>query len=161
MGVLMSTHLSPEYLELEITESSAMENAEKAVDTLNCLSKLGLSIAIDDFGTGYSSLAYLKRFPIQKLKIDRSFVKDIEGQNCDAAIAKSIIDLAHNMSLQVIAEGVECLDQSDWLLNRGCDQVQGFYYSRPLSEEQLMSFLNSDQVIRDITGVRLANIGRG
>lgn len=160
MSVLMSTHLSPEYLELEITESSAMENAEKAVDTLNCLSKLGLSIAIDDFGTGYSSLAYLKRFPIQKLKIDRSFVKDIEGQNCDAAIAKSIIDLAHNMSLQVIAEGVECLDQSDWLLTRGCDQVQGFYYSRPLSEEQLMSFLNSDQVIRDITGVRLANIGR-
>lgn len=161
MSVLMSTHLSPEYLELEITESSAMENAEKAVDTLNCLSKLGLSIAIDDFGTGYSSLAYLKRFPIQKLKIDRSFVKDIEGQNCDAAIAKSIIDLAHNMSLQVIAEGVECLDQSDWLLTRGCDQVQGFYYSRPLSEEQLMSFLSSDQVIRDITGVRLANLGRG
>ncbi|HEY6529749.1 MAG TPA: EAL domain-containing protein [Cellvibrionaceae bacterium] len=160
MSVLMSTRLSPEYLELEITESSAMENAEKAVETLNCLSKLGLSIAIDDFGTGYSSLAYLKRFPIQKLKIDRSFVKDIEGQNCDAAIAKSIIDLAHNMSLQVIAEGVECLDQSDWLLNRGCDQVQGFYYSRPLSEEQLMIFLNSDKVIRDITGVRLANLGR-
>jgi diguanylate cyclase (GGDEF)-like protein/PAS domain S-box-containing protein len=159
MGVLMSTRLSPEYLELEITESSAMENAEKAVDTLNCLSKLGLSIAIDDFGTGYSSLAYLKRFPIQKLKIDRSFVKDIEGHNSDAAIAKSIIDLAHNMSLQVIAEGVECLNQSDWLLNKGCDQVQGFYYSRPLSEEQLMNFLSSDKVERDITGVRLVNVG--
>ncbi|MEY4588898.1 MAG: hypothetical protein RL497_974, partial [Pseudomonadota bacterium] len=128
MRVLMATHLSPEYLELEITESSAMENAEKAVDTLNCLSKLGLSIAIDDFGTGYSSLAYLKRFPIQKLKIDRSFVKDIEGKNCDAPIAKSIIDLAHNMSLRVIAEGVESLEQSDWLLGKGCDQVQGFYY---------------------------------
>ena len=122
---------------------------------------MGLSIAIDDFGTGYSSLAYLKRFPIQKLKIDRSFVKDIEGENCDAAIAKSIIDLAHNMSLQVIAEGVECLDQSDWLLNRGCDQVQGFYYSKPLSEEQLMTFLSSDKVIRDITGVRLVNVGLG
>lgn len=161
MSVLMATRLSPEYLELEITESSAMENAEKAVETLNCLSKLGLSIAIDDFGTGYSSLAYLKRFPIQKLKIDRSFVKDIEGENCDAAIAKSIIDLAHNMSLQVIAEGVECLDQSDWLLNRGCDQVQGFYYSKPLSEEQLMTFLSSDKVIRDITGVRLVNVGLG
>jgi diguanylate cyclase (GGDEF)-like protein/PAS domain S-box-containing protein len=158
MSALMATRLAPEYLELEITETSAMENAEKAVDMLNCLSKLGLSIAIDDFGTGYSSLAYLKRFPIQKLKIDRSFVKDVDADSNDAAIAKSIIDLAHNMSLQVIAEGVERLTQSHWLLQRGCDQVQGFYYSKPLSEEQLMTLVKSEQVVRDATGIRLTSI---
>src|SRR5690606_8442267 len=99
--------LSPEYLELEITESSAMENAGETIELLSRLNNMGLSLSIDDFGTGYSSLAYLKNFPIQKLKIDKSFIQDVDTNASDAAIAKSIIDLAHNLSLQVIAEGVE------------------------------------------------------
>lgn len=154
--ILLETQLSPEYLELEITESSAMENAAESVEVLNCLSKMGLSIAIDDFGTGYSSLAYLKRFPISKLKIDRSFINDIDNDEAGAAIAKSIIDLAHNMDLNVIAEGVERLSQSRWLMERGCDQVQGFYYSKPLSEEQLIELINNpEKAERNAKGVRL------
>ncbi|WP_052691800.1 putative bifunctional diguanylate cyclase/phosphodiesterase [Teredinibacter purpureus] len=154
--ILSRTGLPPEYLELEITETSAMENAADTIEMLTTLSGMGLSLAIDDFGTGYSSLAYLQRFPIQKLKIDRSFIDDIDRDKQDSAIAKSIIDLAHNMSLQVIAEGVERPAQSRWLIDRGCDQVQGFYYSKPLSEEQLMTLVNDrTRVIRDLTGVRL------
>ncbi|BCD99277.1 putative bifunctional diguanylate cyclase/phosphodiesterase [Marinagarivorans cellulosilyticus] len=155
MSILMETRLAPQYLELEITESSAMENAEEAIHMLNCLSKLGLSLAIDDFGTGYSSLAYLRRFPINKLKIDRSFVNDIDEDGSDSAIAKSIIDLAHNLKLDVLAEGVEHLDQSHWLLSKGCNQVQGFYYSKPLPEAQLLALVNSDRAERDSAGVRL------
>lgn len=154
--ILLETQLSPEYLELEITESSAMENAAESINVLNCLSKMGLSIAIDDFGTGYSSLAYLKRFPIRKLKIDRSFINDVDNDEAGAAIAKSIIDLAHNMGLDVIAEGVERLSQSEWLLSRGCDLVQGYYYSRPLSSENLMNLVNDrERVQRNAKGVRL------
>lgn len=140
--ILTETGLPAEYLELEITETSAMENAASSIETLKCLSDMGLSLAIDDFGTGYSSLSYLQRFPIQKLKIDRSFIVDVDNDMQEAAIAKSIIDLAHNMCLQVIAEGVERPSQSKWLIARGCDQVQGFYYSRPLSEEALLEFVN-------------------
>ncbi|HEY7773189.1 MAG TPA: EAL domain-containing protein [Marinagarivorans sp.] len=154
MSILMETRLAPKYLELEITESSAMENAEEAIHMLNCLSKLGLSLAIDDFGTGYSSLAYLRRFPINKLKIDRSFVNDIDEDGNDSAIAKSIIDLAHNLKLEVLAEGVEQLSQSHWLMSKGCNQVQGFYYSKPLSEDQLLALVNSERVERDSAGVR-------
>lgn len=155
MSVLTETRLSPKYLELEITESSAMENAEEAILMLNCLSKLGLSLAIDDFGTGYSSLAYLKRFPINKLKIDRSFVNDINEDGGEPAIAKSIIDLAHNLQLEVLAEGVEQLYQSRWLMGHGCNLVQGFYYSKPLSEQQLLALVASERAERDSAGVRL------
>ncbi len=155
VSILTETKLSPQYLELEITETSAMENASATADMLNCLSKMGLSLAIDDFGTGYSSLAYLQQFPIHKLKIDRSFVNDVDTNNSDASIAKSIIDLAHNMSLQVVAEGVERSTQSRWLIDRGCDQVQGFFYCKPLSEKDLLALLNNKaQVIKDVGGVR-------
>ncbi|WNO09520.1 EAL domain-containing protein [Teredinibacter sp. KSP-S5-2] len=153
--VLTESKLAPQYLELEITESSAMENASVTAEMLGCLSKMGLSLAIDDFGTGYSSLAYLQQFPIHKLKIDRSFVSDIDTNNSDASIAKSIIDLAHNMQLQVIAEGVERPAQSRWLIDRGCDQVQGFYYCKPLAEEELLALVEDHtRVIKDAAGVR-------
>lgn len=156
MEVIMETRLPPQYLELEITETSAMENAAETVSTLKCLSKMGLSLAIDDFGTGYSSLSYLKRFPIQKLKIDRSFINDVDTDDTDAAIAKSIIDLAHNMSLKVVAEGVERPSQSRWLIDKGCDQVQGFYYAKPMSEEDLLELCNDkNRAFRDELGVRL------
>lgn len=156
-SVLRKTGLPPQYLELEITESSAMAHAAETIDTLTTLSKMGLSLAIDDFGTGYSSLAYLKRFPIQKLKIDRSFIDDVDSSegSSDAAIAQTIIDLARNMKVQVLAEGVERASQSKWLLERGCDQVQGFFYSRPVSEEQLLELVSDGKAVWEKDGVRL------
>jgi len=146
--ILKATELPPEFLELEITESSAMENAANTIDMLKTLSQMGSSLAIDDFGTGYSSLSYLQRFPIQKLKIDRSFINNIDRDKQESAIAKSIIDLAHNMSLQVIAEGVERLTQSRWLIDRGCDQVQGYYYCKPLSEEDLLILVADEKRVK-------------
>lgn len=139
--ILADTGLPATNLELEITESSAMEHASETINMMNVLNQMGLSLAIDDFGTGYSSLAYLKRFPIHKLKIDRSFVCDVAINQNDAAIAKSIINLAHNMSLNVVAEGVEYQSQADWLRERGCDQVQGFFYAKPMSAEQIEQHL--------------------
>lgn len=158
MNVLSQTQLPPELLELELTETSAMENAADTIDMLKRLHGMGLSLAIDDFGTGYSSLAYLKRFPIHKLKVDRSFIKDIDTNKHDAAIAKSIIDLGHNMSLSVIAEGVERIEQANWLKEKGCDQIQGFYYAKPLSEEQLIAMLSdASKVIVDKSRVKIVN----
>ena len=138
-AILAETGLPAKYLELEITESSAMEHAGEAIKQLKELRQMGLFLAIDDFGTGYSSLAYLQRFPIQKLKIDRSFVNDITEGSTDSAIAKSIIGLAHNMKMRVVAEGVENPVQADWLRANGCDQVQGFLYAKPMNVEQLES----------------------
>jgi len=135
-NILRETGLPPEYLELEITESCAMEHAGETINQLKQLNQMGLFLAIDDFGTGYSSLAYLKRFPIQKLKIDSSFINDIQSDPNDAAIAKSIIGLAHNMQLSVVAEGVEKTAQADWLCEEGCDQGQGFLFSKPLTARQ-------------------------
>ncbi len=153
---LLQSRLSPEYLELELTESTAMENAAETIELLNAFANMGVSLAIDDFGTGYSSLAYLKRFPINKLKIDRSFIHDIDTNEADAAIAKSIIDLAHNMTLQVIAEGVERMNQAQWLMDHHCDQVQGFYYSRPLTEAALLELVrNPQRMVVSSSGVRL------
>ncbi|BFM17263.1 hypothetical protein R50073_34460 [Maricurvus nonylphenolicus] len=139
--ILADTGLPATHLELEITESSAMEHASETINMMNVLNQMGISLAIDDFGTGYSSLAYLKRFPIHKLKIDRSFICDVATNQNDAAIAKSIINLAHNMSLNVVAEGVEYDNQAKWLRERGCDQVQGFFYAKPMSAEQIEQHL--------------------
>ncbi|WP_049723693.1 putative bifunctional diguanylate cyclase/phosphodiesterase [Gilvimarinus polysaccharolyticus] len=133
--ILAETGLPAEYLELEITESCAMEHAGEAINLLNQLHQMGLSLAIDDFGTGYSSLAYLKRFPIDKLKIDSSFIHDLPLGINDAAIAKSIIALGHNMQLIVIAEGVEKVEQADWLREQGCEQAQGYLYAKPMPSE--------------------------
>ena len=158
--VLRESGLPSRYLELEITETSIMENAAKTVSVLNELNNMGLSLAIDDFGTGYSSLAYLKRFPIHKLKVDRSFIKDIDEDENDAAIAKSIIDLGHNMSLEVIAEGVERQSQTSWLTDRGCDQVQGYFFSRPLSEDQLLELAKHKVTLADGTQAIILKIGQ-
>jgi len=130
-------------IEFEVTESQIMKNPEKSIKILEEISDLGISIAIDDFGTGYSSLAYLKRLPINKLKIDRSFIKDLPGDAEDAAITKTIISLCDSLNLKVIAEGVETKEQRDFVLNNGCKFIQGFLYSRPLEIEKMTEFLSS------------------
>ena len=123
--------LDPQCLELEITESMLMHNIEESIMTLNRISELGVQLSLDDFGTGYSSLSYLKRLPINRLKIDKSFINDITTTNNDAIIARSIIAMAHSLEIQVIAEGVESADQYAFLLEHGCDEVQGYLLSRP------------------------------
>ncbi|NPT34447.1 sensor domain-containing protein [Paraburkholderia xenovorans] len=139
--VLDETGLEPQYLELELTESTIMRNAEEAVSMLNELHALGIGLAIDDFGTGYSSLSYLKRFPVDRLKIDRSFVSDIGISGDDETITSAIIALAHSLKLQVIAEGVETSAQLDFLKERACDEMQGFYFAKPLSTDAISELL--------------------
>ncbi|MYN24979.1 putative bifunctional diguanylate cyclase/phosphodiesterase [Duganella levis] len=139
--VLAETGCAADRLELEITESVLMERPDSAAQTLQRLSDMGVQLAIDDFGTGYSSLSYLKRFPINALKIDRSFVRDIAAKsaasNDDGAIAAAVIALAHSMGLTVVAEGVETEQQRDFLRQLHCDQAQGFYFSEPMSAAAL------------------------
>ncbi len=139
--ILQETGCSPMCLELEITESIIMDNPAAATETLQMLSDMGVHLAIDDFGTGYSSLSYLKRFPIDALKIDKSFVRDITTDADDAAIAKAVIALAHSMKLKVIAEGVETAEQLDFLQQQQCDQMQGYLLSRPAPVEQIEKIL--------------------
>lgn len=139
--LLADTGLPPQNLTLEITESTLMYNLSHGVQILNRLRQLGVSVAIDDFGTGYSSLAYLKDLPIDYLKIDRMFVQDIVTDTHDAAIASSIINLAHNLGLKVIAEGVEDSTMLDVLAVFGCDQYQGFYFARPVSADDIPALI--------------------
>ncbi len=140
-NILQDTGLAGEYLELELTESILMSNSQEIISTLCELKNMGLKLAIDDFGTGYSSLSYLKRFPMDKLKIDRSFVKDISTGSDDSAIVRAIINLGHSLNLRVIAEGVETREQLDFLSEHDCNEMQGYYYSKPLSVEEFRSFV--------------------
>jgi diguanylate cyclase (GGDEF)-like protein/PAS domain S-box-containing protein len=156
-AILRETQLAAEHLELEITESCAMEHAGETINQLNQLNQMGMYLAIDDFGTGYSSLAYLQRFPIQKLKIDRSFVNDIHDDMNDAAITKTIIGLAHSMQLRVVAEGVETQHQADWLRQCGCDQAQGFLYAKPMAPKQFESHFHGGRFCFDGTVIPLEN----
>ena len=133
--------LFPSDLEIEITEGLLMKNNIHVISTLEAIKKLGISISVDDFGTGYSSLSYLKRLPIDKLKIDRSFVKDLPHDKDDVAIVKTIIALANNLSLDIIAEGVENKEQRDFLLDEGCPNIQGYFYSKPLRVDECREFL--------------------
>jgi EAL domain-containing protein (putative c-di-GMP-specific phosphodiesterase class I) len=130
--ILDETGLPPRLLELEITESSAMQSPEQSIRTLYDLKKLGIRISLDDFGTGHSSLAYLKRFPIDTLKIDQSFVRDITSDPDTAAIVTAIIAMAHSLRLKVIAEGVEFTEQANFLKRYACDQMQGFLIRPPV-----------------------------
>ncbi|MFD2671403.1 putative bifunctional diguanylate cyclase/phosphodiesterase [Marinicrinis sediminis] len=136
-NILKETGLEPQYLALEITESMTLD-VDYATNCLIELKSLGLLINMDDFGTGYSSLSYLKKFPINKLKIDRSFVRDLMEDPSDAAIVSTIISMAHHMKLKVIAEGVETIEQLDYLNANHCNEVQGFYFSPPLPADEFV-----------------------
>ena len=138
---LSASGLEAKHLELEITESFLMEKADLTVRALDMLKALGLSLSIDDFGTGYSSLSYLKRFPVDKLKIDQSFIRDVTTDPDDAAIAKAVIALGRSMQLKIVAEGVETPEQLAFLLEQDCDIAQGYLYSRPLPAEQFEAFM--------------------
>jgi len=138
--ILEEIGLSPQYLELELTESVAMRDPKKAINIMNNLHNLGVRMSIDDFGTGYSSLSYLKKFKIYKLKIDQSFVRDISTDNEDKAIVSAIISMAKLLGYQTIAEGVETVEQLEYLTSQGCDEIQGYFYSKPLSIEDFEMF---------------------
>jgi len=140
--------IAPELLELELTESSLMSNAEETISVLQNLKALGIQISIDDFGTGYSSLAYLKRFPIDKLKIDIAFVREVTSNPDDAAIVLAIINMAHSMKLAVIAEGVEKDAQLAYLRRHGCDEMQGYYFSRPVPEDEFELMLREGKYLQ-------------
>jgi len=141
--IIAESGLTPESLELEITESLVMHNPEQATQTLEELKAMGISLSIDDFGTGYSSLSYLKRFPLDCVKIDRSFIKDIPVDADDMAITKGVIALGHSLRLKVVAEGVETAEQLDFLRANDCDELQGFFFSKPLPSEEVTTFLKN------------------
>lgn len=146
-NTLDAIELSSSKLEFEITESTAMEEIDKTIATLGTFKNMGFHLSIDDFGTGYSSLSYLKRFPIHTLKIDQSFIRNLNTSFEDAAIVKSIITLAHSLKLSVVAEGVETKEQFDYLYNLDCDEIQGYLFSPPVSADEFIKLL----IVRDKT----------
>lgn len=139
--VLKKTGLEAKYLELELTESLLVEDIDHVVDTMYALKDMGTKLVIDDFGTGYSSLSYLKQFPVDKLKIDRSFIMEMASNQNDAAIARAIINLGHSLNLQVLAEGVENDYQKDFIIAHGCDFAQGYYFKMPDTAENITQYL--------------------
>ena len=149
-GVLMRTNLAASYLELEITESMTMDTRH-AIKILHDLKRLGVKIAIDDFGTGYSSMSYLKDFPMDCLKIDRSFVRNVQSNHHDAALISMIISMAKHLELKVIAEGVEEVDQLSFLAERDCDSIQGYLFSRPIPPRELSE--NFDEIQKQIHSI--------
>ncbi|MBF8273072.1 MAG: response regulator receiver modulated diguanylate cyclase/phosphodiesterase with PAS/PAC sensor(s) [Magnetococcales bacterium] len=140
---LLENDLDPQWLELEVTESMMMQDEKQAVATLKQLRDIGISVSMDDFGTGYSSLSYLKRLPIQALKIDQSFVRELTENSDDAAIVLAIVSMAKSLKLHVVAEGVETKEQAEFLERIECDELQGYYFSRPLAEEAFIQFVST------------------
>lgn len=140
-SALTQAGLDPAFLELELTESFVMHDAERINVAMKSLKTLGVDIAVDDFGTGYSSLSYLKRFPVDRLKVDKSFVRDIDSDPDDAAIVRAIITLGHALGLKVVAEGVETLAHLEFLRQHGCDELQGYYFSRPIPALEMEALL--------------------
>lgn len=138
-----SLEFQPQWLTLEITEGQIMKKPEDSIQKLKDISALGIEIAIDDFGTGYSSLAYLKRLPVNKLKIDKAFVDGLPNDDEDIAISKAIIALAKTLNLTLVAEGVETKEQQEFMLENGCSVIQGYYYSKPINAKDMEQFLSN------------------
>nr|WP_274598101.1 MULTISPECIES: EAL domain-containing protein [unclassified Pseudomonas] len=145
--ILEEYGIHPALLEFELTESVLMIEPESAVEILREIKSYGIGLSVDDFGTGYSSLAYLKRFPIDTLKIDRMFIKDITSNHEDAAITRAVIVLAHELDLNVIAEGVETSDQLELLVKHGCDQIQGYLFSKPVTSDECAAMIKSSRTL--------------
>ena len=142
-SVLEKTRINPRLLELEVTESAFMEDIQQTIKTLKELHALGVELAIDDFGTGYSSLSYLRQFPIDRLKIDQSFIRNALNNTDDAAIARTIIALGRSLNLKIIAEGVETAEHEHFLISEGCDEVQGYRYSKPVPAPKFVEFMKN------------------
>ena len=142
--------MAARYLELEVTESLLFQNIEENLELLNRIGDMGVRISIDDFGTGYSSLSYLKQLPVNTIKIDASFVRDLVSDESDAAIVAAIIAMARRLKLGVIAEGVETLEQLNALRELQCDEYQGFFYSKPLPAEEFAEAFFSEPLLRQI-----------
>jgi EAL domain-containing protein (putative c-di-GMP-specific phosphodiesterase class I) len=135
--------MAPNLLELEITESMVMQNPARLIALLTDIKKLGVRLAIDDFGTGYSSLAQIKNFPIDTLKVDRSFIRNLSQDSENQAITQAIITMGKNLSLTVVAEGVETQEQKDFLRDHVCDEMQGFHFSKPIAPDQFADLLRN------------------
>ena len=150
---LADLQLHPDFLVIELTEGVLMNDVEESIATLQALKDMGIYLSVDDFGTGYSSLNYLKRFPLDELKIDRSFVKDIITDTNDAAITAAIIGLAQNLKLSVVAEGVETTEQADFLLRRGCNTMQGFLFAKPMPQKEFEELLLAGMDMGDMQAV--------
>ena len=148
-SALQDSNLDPRFLEIELTESAVMTNPEDSAAILEQLSRMGVLVSVDDFGTGYSSMSYLRRFPIDKLKIDRSFISELTTRADDASIVQAIISLAHSLRLKVVAEGVETLEQLKFLQSVGCDQYQGYHFSPPLPAAQFAELVRNWQKTED------------
>ena len=144
-GTLATTGLKPVCLDLEITESMLMHNAESAIRMLGALKQTGVTLSLDDFGTGYSSLAYLKRFPLDAVKVDRSFVQDIAADSDDASITRAVITMAHHLKLKVVAEGVETAEQLALLISHQCDIIQGYFFARPMPAADMGELLRAEK----------------
>ena len=149
-----ATGLAPHLLELEITESMVMKDPDRAVKMMEALRGMGVRLSIDDFGTGHSSLGYLKRFPINQLKVDRTFVRDLPHNGDDVAITRAVIAMAHSLKMSVVAEGVEHQHQFDLLRAEGCDEFQGFFCRPPLEEADLLRFLSEERASRGLSALR-------
>jgi len=147
-NMMKETGCKSKWVELEVTEGQVMTNPEEAIKVLQQISDLGIKLAIDDFGTGYSSLAYLKRLPIDKLKIDQEFVRNLPNDEEDVGITKAVIALAKSLNLNVIAEGVETKEQRDFLVENGCENIQGYYYSKPISADAILELLKRKEIIQ-------------
>ncbi len=145
IAALQKSGLEPHWLELELTESILIDSSDNVLQAVRSLKKLGVEFSIDDFGTGYSSLAYLKRFEVDKLKIDQSFVGDLQTDPGDAAIVRAIIQMAHALKLQTIAEGVETEAQREFLQAEQCDAMQGYLFAEPMPVDQFLLFLRQHQ----------------
>ncbi|MCW8888403.1 MAG: EAL domain-containing protein, partial [Gammaproteobacteria bacterium] len=142
-AILEMTGADPTCLELELTEGIVVDNVEDTIDKMLALRALGVRFSLDDFGTGYSSLSYLKRLPLDKLKIDQSFVRDITTDSNDATIVETIISMGRHMDLHVIAEGVETIEELEFLDEKGCQTYQGFYFSRPVEWNEYKEYLRN------------------
>jgi len=145
--ILAESGLDPAQLELEVTESVIMHDAQSVVANLQAFRNMGVKLSVDDFGTGYSSLSYLKRFPVDRLKIDQSFVRDISTDADDVAIAQAVITLGHTMNLRVIAEGVETLEQLAFLRANQCDEMQGYLFGKPVPAHEFGKLLESGRTL--------------